>query len=71
MKVQINEGPVDRLIRLVLGIGATAVVVAGWVSAPLLYVFVLVAAIGLISGVTGFCPTYELFGINTRATAHR
>ncbi len=70
MKFQVNESPIDRLIRLVIGFGLLGAAIAGWVAAPLLYVFLLVATIGLVTGISGFCPTYTLFGINTRASAH-
>lgn len=65
MKFQVNEGPIDRLLRFVLGLGLFAVAAAGLVVAPLLYVVLLVATIGLVTGVTGFCPTYVLLGITT------
>jgi hypothetical protein len=65
MKLPVNEGPIDRLVRVVLGVGLFGVAAAGLVAAPLLYVVLIVATIGLVTGVTGFCPTYVLLGITT------
>lgn len=65
MKLQVNEGPIDRFVRIVLGVGLLAIAAAGWVAAPVLYVVLIASAIALITGVTGFCPTYVLLGITT------
>jgi hypothetical protein len=71
MKLQLNEGPIDRLVRIVLGFGLLAAAAAGWVAAPFVYVVWLVTAIALVTGVTGFCPTYVPFGISTRSAGRR
>lgn len=65
MKFQVNEGAIDRLIRFVFGVGLFAVAATGLVTAPVLYLVLLVATIGLVTSVTGFCPTYVLLGIST------
>ena len=69
MKFGTNEGTIDRVIRIVLGIALAAVAVAGAVSAPWLYVVWVVAAIALVTGVVGFCPLYALFRVNTKPVA--
>ncbi len=67
-----NEGPEDRVIRVVLGIvfaAASVSVLAGWGVLGLVavsgagatvagIVLAVLAAIGLVSGATGRCPTY-------------
>ncbi len=63
-----NEGTIDRIARLVLAIvllpagllflGALQGNVAGLVATG-------IGVIGLVTGVTGVCPTYNLFGIST------
>ncbi len=63
-----NEGILDRIARVTLGIvllpsglfllGGLQGGVAGLVVAGL-------GAIGLITGATGVCPTYTLFGFST------
>ncbi len=65
MKLSVNVGSVDRIIRLVLGVGLVAIALAGAVAAPLVYLVWLVAAIALVTGAVGFCPLYSLFGIST------
>jgi len=69
MKFGTNEGTVDRVIRIVLGIALAAVAVAGAVSLPWLYIVWVVAAIALVTGVVGFCPLYALFRVNTKPAA--
>lgn len=60
-----NEGTLDRLIRLALGLGMGAIaftLLAGiWQI-----VAVVVAAILLVTAATGFCPLYALLHISTK-----
>ena len=65
MKLQTNVGPIDRIIRVVLGIGLAGIALAGSISAPLVVVVWALAAIALVTGAVGFCPLYHLFGIST------
>lgn len=65
MKLPVNEGPIDRFLRIVLGLGLFALAASGWVPVPALYVVLLGGTIGLVTGITGFCPTYALLGIST------
>jgi hypothetical protein len=60
----INEGTIDRAIRIVLGLGLLSLVFAGPHS-PLGYVGLVPLATGLI----GFCPLYRLLGISTAPRA--
>ncbi len=63
-----NEGIIDRVVRVAL---AVALLPAGLLWLGLLQggvLAVLVAGLGvvmLVTGLTGFCPSYVLFGINT------
>lgn len=70
MKLSLNESPIDRTIRIVLGIGLVALALLGSVTAPLLYLVWVVAAIALVTGIVGFCPLYALFHIGTKRPAH-
>ena len=55
-----NEGPIDRIIRVILGIALAYIgYTVGGVWGIVLYV---VAAISLVTGLTGFCLLYKLFG---------
>jgi hypothetical protein len=69
MKLTTNEAPIDRIIRIVLGISLAGLALAGGVAAPLLYVVWLVAAILLVTGIVGFCPLYGVLRISTRRAA--
>jgi hypothetical protein len=69
MKLQTNQAPIDRIIRIVLGIALAGVGIAGLVAAPWLYVVWVVAAIALVTGIVGFCPLYALLHVGTKSTA--
>jgi Protein of unknown function (DUF2892). len=70
MKFGTNEAPIDRAIRIVLGIGLGALALTGGVTAPWLYVVGTVAAIALVTGIVGFCPLYALLRVGTKRTTH-
>lgn len=64
----VNEGALDRGIRVALGaalvwLGTASGVLAGNVGTASLVVGVIL----LITGVTGFCGLYKLLGISTCA----
>ena len=65
MKLQTNESPVDRAVRIVLGIGLLAAGAAGLVSAPIAYGTWVVGAIALVTGLVGFCPLYAILRFRT------
>jgi len=58
----VNEGKLDRAIRIVLGLALIAMVFIGpqtpwgWIG-----------AVPLLTGLVGYCPLYSIFGINTCA----
>ncbi len=55
-----NVGNIDRVLRLILGVGLLAIVFVGprtpwgWIG-----------LVPLLSSVVGFCPLYSLLGIRT------
>jgi hypothetical protein len=59
-----NEGLVDRIIRIVLAgvllLGGYVWLVGAWQT-----VAYVVGVISLITGLTGFCGIYKLFGMHT------
>jgi hypothetical protein len=61
-----NEGKVDRIIRVVIGLGLLSMVFVGpqtpwgWIG-----------VVPLATGVLGFCPLYRLAGINTCGVARK
>jgi Inner membrane protein YgaP-like, transmembrane domain len=69
MKLTNNESPIDRIIRIVLGVGLAGLAIAGGVATPLLYVVWLVAAVLVVTGIVGFCPLYAALRVSTRRAA--
>jgi hypothetical protein len=55
-----NVGPLDRTIRI--GVGTAMVTM--WIFGPLGW-WGSIGAIPLVTGITGVCPFYPLFGVNT------
>jgi len=55
-----NEGPTDRILRVVVGIGILSLAFVG-PKTPWAYVGIVPLATGII----GMCPLYALFGIST------
>lgn len=55
-----NEGKIDRLLRIIVGLVLISLVFVGpqtpwgWVG-----------VVPLLTGLVGFCPAYTLLGINT------
>jgi hypothetical protein len=60
-----NEGTVDRIIRVVLGIVLLALGLFGVVSGVLAYVFYALAVVLIVTGIAGFCPLYALLKLST------
>jgi hypothetical protein len=69
MKFGTNEGTIDRVMRIVLGIALSAIALSGAVATPWLYIVWLVAVVALVTGVIGFCALYTLFGVSTKSPA--
>lgn len=57
-----NEHPVERFVRVVLGIGILSLYFVGPHSA-----WALLGVIPLLTGIVGSCPIYSIFGISTCA----
>ena len=69
MKFEINEAPIDRAVRIVLGIALAGLALGGAITAPLLYGVWVVAAILVVTGIVGFCPLYALLRVSTKSKA--
>lgn len=62
--MQINEGVVDRVIRVLAGLVILSLVFIG-PKTP----WAWLGVVPILTGLVGFCPAYALFGLNTcRAT---
>ena len=70
MKLQINESPTDRAVRIVIGLALLAIGITGVVTAPLAYVTSFVAVVLLVTGIVGFCPLYAIIRFS-KARAER
>ena len=57
-----NEGTIDRAIRVALGLALLSLTVVGPHT-----LWGLVGLVPLATGAIGFCPLYRLLGLKTRA----
>ncbi len=55
-----NEGTLDRGLRVVIGLAILSLTVVGPSSA-----WGLLGLVPLVTGLAGFCPLYRLLGIRT------
>jgi len=58
--MKMNEGPFDRIVRIVAGIGILSLAFVGPKS-PWAYLGIVPLATGII----GMCPLYTIFGFST------
>jgi hypothetical protein len=56
----INEGTLDRTIRIVLGLAILSLAFIGPKSA-----LGYIGVVPVVTGLIGFCPAYRLFGLST------
>jgi fatty acid desaturase len=63
--MKMNEGPVDRIIRVIVGIALIALGLLGVATGVWMWVAYILGAILLLTGIVGFCPLYTLFKLNT------
>ncbi len=61
--MQRNVGGLDRMVRIVLGLGLIALAATGTIGA-----WGWVGLLPLATGSLGWCPPYKLLGINTCRT---
>jgi hypothetical protein len=58
--MKVNEGSLDRAVRIIIGLGLLAMVFTGprtpwgWVG-----------LVPLVTGLVGFCPAYAVLGLST------
>jgi len=67
VKMERNEGTLDRVIRIILGvilIGLGIFFQSSWGMVAMIVLIVL-GLIALITGIVGFCGLYKLFKIST------
>lgn len=55
-----NEGKIDRLLRVIVGLVLIALVFVGPMTP-----WGWLGVVPLLTGLVGFCPVYTILGINT------
>lgn len=55
-----NEGTIDRVIRVVVGLVILSLCVVGPKT-----LWGLIGIVPLLTGLLGYCPAYQLLGLNT------
>jgi hypothetical protein len=68
--MRVNMGSIDRAVRVVIAAVLIGVGL-GLVRGPGGIVMAAVGAIPLLTGLSGFCPLYVPFGIDTRGRSSR
>ncbi|MDE1943628.1 MAG: DUF2892 domain-containing protein [Betaproteobacteria bacterium] len=58
--MNVNEGGLDRVVRVVVGLVLIAMAATGKVGA-----WGWIGVVPLLTGLVGFCPAYRLFGFST------
>lgn len=60
-----NMGPIDKMIRSVIGIIIAILYYSGIITGTLAIVLLAFAIVFLLTSFISFCPLYALLGINT------
>lgn len=55
-----NEGKLDRILRVIIGLGLLSLIFVGPQT-----MWGLVGVVPLLTGAFGFCPLYKVFGFST------
>ena len=63
--MSVNEGPIDRGVRAVVGIILLLAWLLGWLGGSVAIVLGVVGLVLLATAAVGFCPLYRLMGLNT------
>lgn len=65
MRIKVNEGPTDRVIRVVLGLVLGYLAYAHASGPVITWIEGIVGLVAFVTGLTGFCLLYQLVGIRT------
>lgn len=60
-----NVGGIDRILRLVAGIGLVVFGIVGGLASPWNYVAMGAGAVFALTALIRFCPLYPILGIST------
>ena len=64
--MKVNEGGLDRGLRVIVGLLLVGLAATGTVGA-----WGWIGVVPIATGLIGWCPAYTIFGINTCATKPR
>ncbi|MGB5479932.1 MAG: DUF2892 domain-containing protein [Eudoraea sp.] len=60
-----NMGRIDKIIRFTVAVIIALLVYYEVVEGALSYILLTVAAVFVLTSLTGFCPLYGVFGLNS------
>lgn len=63
-----NEGSLDRIIRVLVGVLLIVLFLIHTFSATLGIILLIVGGVLLLTGLVGTCPIYSIFGISSCKT---
>jgi hypothetical protein len=58
-------GTLDRVVRVILALGAAALIATGQVTGLVAIILGVLAVVFVLTSVVSFCPLYAPFGIRT------
>ncbi|MCY0898043.1 MAG: DUF2892 domain-containing protein [Firmicutes bacterium] len=65
--MKVNESTTDRAIRTALAI--VLLILGLFTKVPVAWLWDVVGIVALLTGLTGYCPLYQVFGISTKRPA--
>lgn len=66
-----NLSPLDRRVRVSIALLVVILMLVASIEGTVAAVLGFVALVLLLTGITGWCPAYRVFGFSTRGTTHR
>jgi hypothetical protein len=74
----INEGIWDRTIRIVIGLALGYVSWSAWpvdanflsMAGAVSFISLVIGIVAFVTGVVGYCPLYQVFGVTTNKRLH-
>jgi len=67
MKIGLNVGNADRMLRAVVGCVLIGLAYSPLLTGTVAMVAYIIGAVAILTGVVRFCPAYTLLGLDTRA----
>ena len=58
-------GRIDKIVRFTIAVVIALLVYYELIEGALAYILLAVAAVFVLTSLTGFCPLYGLFGLNS------